>query len=57
METDSDPDADYLHTTMFRKVLLDGLLDKVKSRLENVVGLAYKPKAEFCEHLTHAIEK
>lgn len=57
METDSDPDADYLHTTMFRKVLLDGLPEKVKSRLEDVVGLAYKPEVEFCEYLTHAIEK
>lgn len=52
METDSNPDANHLHTTMFRKILLDGLTDTVRSRLEDVVGITYKPKGEFCEHLT-----
>lgn len=57
METNSNPDRDPLHTTMFRRVLLEGLPHPVKSRFHNVVGLTYKPEAEFREHLTHAIEK
>lgn len=57
LEMDSNPDKEPLHTTMFRKVLMEGLPHPVKSRLEDVVGLTYKPEAEFCEHLAHAIEK
>lgn len=57
LETDNTPDRDHLHTTMFRKVLLEGLPHSVRSRLEDVVGLNYKPEAEFCEHLTHEIER
>lgn len=58
METDSNPDTDPLHTSLFRKVLVDGLPDRVKGiSLEDVMGLTYKTKAEFCEHLTHAVDK
>lgn len=57
LETDQTPDGNNLHTTMFRKLVLDGLPESVKSKLEDVVGLYYKPEPEFCEHLAHTVDK
>lgn len=36
---------------------MESLPDKVRAKLKDVVGLTYKPEAEFCEHLVHAIER
>lgn len=56
-KTDRGPGIDPLHTSMFRKVLIDGLAHPIRSRLEYVVGLAYKPEAKFCEYMAHAIKE
>lgn len=44
LETDSNPNGDALHTIMFRKVLMEGLPEKIQDRLDNVLGLNYKPE-------------
>lgn len=57
METDQSPDGNTLHTAMFRKIILEGLPEPVRSKLEDIVGLQHKPEAEFCEHLTHTLDR
>lgn len=42
---------------MFRIVVKEGLPEAVKSKLEDVTGLYSKTESEFCEHLTHAVDK
>ncbi|KAJ8384798.1 hypothetical protein AAFF_G00197850 [Aldrovandia affinis] len=56
-ETEREPEGDPLMTTMFRNSVLEAMPQQVKSKLEDVVGLNSKTHREFCEHVTHAVEK
>lgn len=42
---------------MFRSMILEGLSVSVKSKLDDVVCIIYKPEAEFHEYVVHAIER
>ena len=56
-ETEEEVHNSPLMTTLFRTSVVEAMPAPVKSRLEDVVGLTSKLHREFCEHVTHAVEK
>ncbi|KAJ8401439.1 hypothetical protein AAFF_G00383580 [Aldrovandia affinis] len=56
-ETEQVPERDALMTTMFQNSVVKAMPQPVKSTLEDVVGLNSKTHREFCDHVTHAVEK
>lgn len=56
MKTDQSPEGDKLYTIMFQKLVLEGLPEPVRIKLE-VIRLYSKTEPQFCEHLTHAVDK
>ncbi len=56
-ETEGNPEGDPLMATLFRNAVIDAMLQAVKSRLEDVVGLNSKTHKELCDHVSHAVEQ
>lgn len=56
-EAGRNPDQDDLMKVVFRTMILEGLPDKVKIKLEDVIGLAEKTFDEFVAHVVHAVDK
>ncbi|XP_046893264.1 uncharacterized protein LOC124478831 isoform X2 [Hypomesus transpacificus] len=56
-ELGKNPEDETLQQAMFRQGVVRGLTETVQERLAEVVGLYSMPFAQFCEQLTHAVER
>lgn len=56
-ETEEDVINSPLLTALFRTSIVEAMPSAAKSRLEEVVGLESKSHREFCDHVTHAVER
>ncbi|KAE8277466.1 hypothetical protein D5F01_LYC24593 [Larimichthys crocea] len=56
-ETEEDPENSLRLTKIFRNSIIEAMPGPVKSRLEDVVGLASKTHRKFCDHVIHAIDR